>query len=224
MTIVIWLLVINLLAIIVSLILLYFRTYAQEKGKNLATKEDIEEITEKVETVKSDVELLLQRKISFQSERYSALIDCHRQYYVWVNVILNTSIVGDFHKADKFQELAKQKVETAFLEFLAAEAKFDIYFVGSDLLGLEVELRSKTIELSNHLNKWLVKGHTISMHLVNTEALPDSGQKMGKMHEFYAERQQIVTDYYKERQDLYTPIAALTGRFTKMIHAEVVTL
>lgn len=41
-------------AIFISVLIAYFISYLKEKGKNLATKEDIEEITNKVESVKQE--------------------------------------------------------------------------------------------------------------------------------------------------------------------------
>lgn len=113
---VIALFIINLLVIIVSFITLYYKTYSQEKGKNPATKEDIEEITQKVETVKTDIALLGQKKISYHAERYAALIECHNKYYSWINTVLNISITGDFNEADEIRGRAKQKMEDAFLD------------------------------------------------------------------------------------------------------------
>ncbi len=51
------LLICNLVAVIVAvgLVRYWFGSYLQEKGKNLATKEDIEHITEKIETVRASV-------------------------------------------------------------------------------------------------------------------------------------------------------------------------
>lgn len=43
--------------------MIFFKSYFKEKGKNLATLEDIEEITEKVESVKS---IIQKQNISFQ--------------------------------------------------------------------------------------------------------------------------------------------------------------
>ena len=41
-------------AIVISVLITYFISYFKEKAKNLATKEDIQEITEKIESIKHD--------------------------------------------------------------------------------------------------------------------------------------------------------------------------
>ncbi|MCD4654973.1 hypothetical protein K8T06_13695 [bacterium] len=61
----------------------YFPKYFAEKGKNLATKEDIEEITRKVESVKAEIEedkLIFQKKYQLKYEACLdalSLIDAH---------------------------------------------------------------------------------------------------------------------------------------------------
>ncbi len=61
----------------------YFPRYLEEKGKNLATKEDIEEITRKVEGVKAEIEeykLIFQKKYQLKHEACLdalSLIDAH---------------------------------------------------------------------------------------------------------------------------------------------------
>lgn len=54
--------------------------YESEKGKNLATKEDIEEITKQIETIKSEISFESQRKMDFVEERKKRLLDI--LYYV----------------------------------------------------------------------------------------------------------------------------------------------
>lgn len=49
--------------------------YEAEKGKNYATKEDIEEITKQIETVKNEVSFVSQRKKDYIVERKRHLLD-----------------------------------------------------------------------------------------------------------------------------------------------------
>ena len=45
----------QIILILIGLYLALVKSYFQEKGKNIATKEDIEEITQKVEKIKNDL-------------------------------------------------------------------------------------------------------------------------------------------------------------------------
>ena len=52
---------------------LFLPSYLSQKGKNLATKEDVEEITSKVESVKSDYAKLLEEVRSEHKLKFAAL-------------------------------------------------------------------------------------------------------------------------------------------------------
>jgi hypothetical protein len=47
--------VLEILIILIGVYLAFFKSYFEEKGKNLATKEDIQDITEKVEKIKYEL-------------------------------------------------------------------------------------------------------------------------------------------------------------------------
>ena len=59
----------DLILTILGLYLAFGKSYFSEKGKNLATKEDIGIITREIETVKNDVSFSTQRKSEFLKEK-----------------------------------------------------------------------------------------------------------------------------------------------------------
>jgi hypothetical protein len=102
------------LAVIVGLYLAFGKSYFQEKGKNLATIEDIQEITNLVEEVKikftkeSD---FLRSKLSLYSQNFhsiktlerSAIIEVNLKYSEWLNSLGNFSLA--YYSYDNFEEL-----------------------------------------------------------------------------------------------------------------------
>lgn len=66
-----WLIIIAT-SIIVSIIATLITSYLKEKGKNLATKEDIQEITKKIESIKYDYNKQLEEFKQEQLIRYKA--------------------------------------------------------------------------------------------------------------------------------------------------------
>jgi len=81
---------------------IFLPSYFNEKGKNLATKEDVESITATVEKIKSefikDIELIKadltytnQNKFSIKSAERDALIETNTKYAEWLNLLLNVS-------------------------------------------------------------------------------------------------------------------------------------
>ena len=67
--------ILDIIIIGIGLYLALVKSYFKEKGKNLATKEDIGEITSKVENVKSEIELLTHRKMTFEDENDNHLLN-----------------------------------------------------------------------------------------------------------------------------------------------------
>jgi len=69
--------------ILINLLFHFLKSYSSEKGKNLATKEDVAEITEKIESVKKEFTLLVnehQVKFSYlHIEKAKAIIKLYRK-------------------------------------------------------------------------------------------------------------------------------------------------
>jgi hypothetical protein len=60
--------VLEVLILLLGLYLTFFKSYFQEKAKNLATKEDIGEITQTVEKIKNQLSYSTQSKLSLNTE------------------------------------------------------------------------------------------------------------------------------------------------------------
>lgn len=68
---------INILLSIGSILI---KEYLKEKGKNIATKEDIEQITEKIENVKNELSYKNQQKIEWNENTKKLLLDFYSNY------------------------------------------------------------------------------------------------------------------------------------------------
>ncbi len=75
--------------IIVGFIGLYIQNYLSQKGKNLATKEDIEEITSKIENIKNEVSLKSQIKLEYIVAKKKSLLDFLDLSNNWLDFTLN---------------------------------------------------------------------------------------------------------------------------------------
>ncbi len=70
------------------LYLALFKSYFKEKGKNIATLEDIGKITTSVESIKAQLKFALEAKLSFRAEEHSALVDYYSKYYRWLSALM----------------------------------------------------------------------------------------------------------------------------------------
>ena len=78
---------------VLGLYMVFFKSYFQENGKNLATKEDIGKITAEVEKVKSGISILTHSKITLASERRNALMDFNNKYSAYLQYLINLNIL-----------------------------------------------------------------------------------------------------------------------------------
>jgi hypothetical protein len=77
--------ILEVILILLALYLAFFKSYFQEKGKNLATKEDIGEVTQEIESVKNKFQFYTQSRLSLKSEERNALIELHKNYSYWLH-------------------------------------------------------------------------------------------------------------------------------------------
>jgi uncharacterized membrane protein YgaE (UPF0421/DUF939 family) len=61
----------------------FFKSYINEKGKNYATKEDVEEITKKIETVKNEVSFSNSQKSEWLDKNKVTLLNYFDSYVHW---------------------------------------------------------------------------------------------------------------------------------------------
>jgi hypothetical protein len=81
--------ILEIIIVLIGFYLAFFKSYFQQKGKNLATKEDIEHITRIVEKVKNQIQYSTHAKISLKKEEQKSIIKCYETYNNWLNLILN---------------------------------------------------------------------------------------------------------------------------------------
>jgi hypothetical protein len=174
---------IEFLLLILGLYIIFFKSYASEKGKNAATKEDVAEITQRVEVIKSTFiaeteklkgELLVQSqmKIVFHNDKRKAILNLYESFHMWYNQIsdafnnytsFNSLVTGYF---DEF----KIPRFSGYNDFLIASAKFQFYNDNEDINKSILELRTETLQYSNTVSKFF----TIYQNsLLNTKKLKD---------------------------------------------------
>jgi hypothetical protein len=135
--------IIGIVSLVGSFVGTWLRSYFAKKAENLATKQDVEEITRKVETIRSDVEKSKQVELAILGNRIAAIRD------VWAKVVRARNLVLALRPTvsvtsipDRLSEEGKKAIadwSTAYNEFsemLDANAPF-----------LEEELFSKLLDI-----------------------------------------------------------------------------
>ena len=156
-------LIIELTILSVGLILFFtiknfLPSYFNEKGKNLATKEDVEEITKKVEKIKSefvkdiefikaDLNYINQNKFSIKVAERDALIETNNKYSEWLNYLLNISFSDinpeNYLKLNDYYKETKNKK----LNFDISQDNLHLFLHDEELMKVKMECVTETTKL-----------------------------------------------------------------------------
>lgn len=158
----------NIILIVGGFIILYFTiknllpSYFNEKGKNIATKEDISEITKLVEQVKhsftketehlkANLNFLTNIQSSLFSEERSAIIDLNEKYFRWLNILLDSSMndvdVFNNEELDSYSKI----INNSYRDFLNSETRFNLFVKNAELTKFTNQLKIETLKsINNH--------------------------------------------------------------------------
>jgi len=110
--------------------ILFLLTYFREKGKNVATREDIEKITYKIEGVKLEYAMLLkrqsriyERQIAILSKLYKHLLEAQDYSKHMTKRVILTG-----EKTDDYPYLLRDAVTNAYKEFAIGQLLFPVDF------------------------------------------------------------------------------------------------
>lgn len=153
--------VIQITILIIGFIGLNRKSYNLEKGKNLATKEDIGEITKTIESIKTDfireteqiktdLQFDHQVKLSFYNDRKNAVTNLYECYSVWYHNLSESFFYSLELKVDDFEKTLLE-INKLYLLFLRAESKVELYIEDEDLLIIIDELDKLTNNLQAEL-------------------------------------------------------------------------
>ena len=160
-------LVLNVLIFLLLGVEIFFRSYLGEKGKNLATKEDIEEITHKIEGVKTEFfehqtrySSLHQKRFEVMGRTFELLHDPHEYIIHMVSPHQDNSDRGEAQR--------QKQASDAFNELSGYYWQHKIYLPEDLCEGLETILRT--------MQDVFAKYKLSLKHPVNERALELSGE------------------------------------------------
>lgn len=196
-----------MLEVSILLLLLYmvfFKSYFQEKGKNVATKEDVEEITSLVEAVKSQLQFSLQAKLSLRAEEHQALVDYFSKYSAWLSAIINCSTAGI--TKDNTSRLAEIRSQLDMLhqDFDLAAGKMELFVENEDIQSQHGPLLIETLKFQAHAQQVtfeIERMHLESKHIQLNKPLDQWVERyselLGKENELYKKFKEEQLQTYK---------------------------
>jgi hypothetical protein len=218
----------------------YLPNYFNEKGKLLAQKEDIEDITEKIESVKKEfaheTELLkvdLQRFLNFQvshrSEERNAIINFYDKYNQWLYSLLEINF-GAYNRGI-VQELAEKRIfiEKFFAETNVAQAKLRLLVKDKEIIKLSHQLMVEILQFKAWFDKRLLGlQHNLERHnsltdsflivIKNLEGNKELAHSMAEDEKnIEKEKKELVDEFYKNRHEEYSKIIPGDNQFTEIV-------
>jgi hypothetical protein len=198
--------IIELMIVFIGLYLAFFKSYFSEKGKNLATKEDIKDITKTVETVKNEIIFNTQSRLSLQVEERESLVAFYEQYNHWLSSISSISFVDISRENIKSMP---PSIDSAKYDFDIAEGRMHLFVKNEAIDNILYELKVKTMELSYLVRTTLFSLEKNIVDLEFVEQTVETAESSKKLREIFVERNEIVKKYNTEflkQYKLITPI------------------
>lgn len=220
----------------------FLPNYFNEKGKLLAQKEDIQEITEKIEGVKNEftketeflkVELqkLLNFEVSHRTEERNSIINFYDKYNQWLYALLEINF-GAYNKVN-FENLVEKRIyiEKFYAETGVAQSKLRLLVKDDNIIKLAGDLMIELLKFKGWIDKRLL---SLQHNLENHKSLTDQflviikdferNKEVAKSmaeeeKEIKAKRKEIVDEFYANRNGEYEKILTPDSDFRELVKA-----
>ena len=204
--------------LILGLYLVFFKSYFQEKGKNIATKEDIEEITTKVEKVKNEIHYNIEAQYGLKMEERKALFNYYEKYSFWFNTLIESDFSGIDDNTEKLDEITIN-IDKAKFDYELARARMDLLVQNKDLSKLTPDLWKKTFEMQRLKTKTIgeINIHLVKMNNFKATVSDDKGVK--DYQQLLDELFEIIKKHHKELLKLTKLVVPIIEDNKKLIYS-----
>lgn len=199
-------LILETILILIGFYLAFVKSYFQEKGKNLATSEDIENITRKVEHVKkelaeelalskSKIDILYNVELNQLNNQRESLLRFHKVFSNWFNKL--TSSINLVNDSDNNEINLKIKEYFDCYELVLNEySHLELFCEDENFLQLINELKINILkELSRNPVLYLINLIHNNERNNETDKLPETEEKYKEFGRLRDEKIAIVDDF-----------------------------
>ena len=157
-------LIFNILILVGIILMLYFQfyvpSYLKKKGENLATKEDIAQITKEIKEVETKFKVRESGEIDYNSLKRSKILEYFSAINNWQRLITDSS--SDF--SDNYEvknELTINNIKEAKTNYNFKEGEIEIFISDSEFYHLRKDLSVKILMLQFDFEKHCLNISTI---------------------------------------------------------------
>jgi len=215
---------IQIVIVLLGLYIAFFKSYFKEKGKNIATKEDIEHITEKVEKIRHDLHFLTESRLSLRMEERNALIDYYTCYQRWLNTVAGAS-PSDVDESDSagFVKI-NNEIDRAKFEFDSAKSKLGIFVENDDIYELEKSTIIGALSLQHLVQELMCKVEYIHFEMSIIKSNGNDGALLEKYENKLSEKAKLFKNFYEEKLNQYEELVKSSRLLAKLIHDNIKSL
>ncbi len=232
------------LQILTLFALLYFvltKSYFSEKGRNIATKEDIGKITDKIEKVKqaynNESELLkanLNLLSDFQNERNKeskkAILNFYDEYNNWLINSLNVPLSK--YSDDNFTFLRQRCafIEECYIKVNIHHERLRLFIDNAKLFDVINELKIMTIEYSNSVNLFVIntaeqieQRTIVQKYAKPTDNLKDLTDPYRREEmKLFTEHNEKIIEFYKKQRPLFNKFTTIVKETLNNLNQETI--
>ncbi|OIR15454.1 hypothetical protein GALL_37760 [mine drainage metagenome] len=177
----------------------FLKSYFQEKGKNLATKEDIEEITSSVEAIKSSFQYSLQTKLSWRAEEHDALVDYYSKFGAWISTIMGVNLAGiTYENAERLAEITSV-LDDLERQLNAAGSRLELFVSNNDILLQKGPLIIRTLGLQHHAQNVTLEFEGVFLEIEQMK-LNTPIDKQIELYIQFLDKQKTIYKKFKDQQ------------------------
>ncbi len=216
------------LAIEVTLLALlwfmFLKSYFGEKGKNLATKEDVAEITSLVESVKSQLQFFLQAKLSLRAEEHQALVDYFSKYSAWLSAITNFSIAG-IHRDNTFQlSEIRSQLDAHKRDVELAAGKMQLFVENEHIRSRHGTLMIETLKFQGHAQQLTLNIERLHLESKQMELSIPPHEQVQRYKELLEKEMKLYQQFNDEQLQMYKALYPLVQEQRRAISAHIKAL
>jgi hypothetical protein len=198
-------------------------SYFSEKGRNLATKQDISEITELVESVKHDFTketeilkanllVLSSTQVGIIAEERNAIMEFSHNYFKWINILTDSSLSNTDTHSIKSLNKAKSKLSELYMNVRNSHSKLSLLVENNDLIVFSDKMIIKTIEgLSDNSISYILQAIRLLQEWNLKEKLSSIGDEEYKR--FLDDHRHLHQTFCKEMIENYREIMPMHKTF-----------
>lgn len=203
-------LIFSILTFIASLYVVFFKSYFTEKGKNLATKQDIDVITKSVESIKVEFiketerlkhELQFENQINlgYHVDMKNSVIQLYEMYSLWLTMLSESQDNSIGQSSEKLVEVVEE-LSRLYTKFLLAESKSELYIADKTFHEQLYDLKISTVKFHNAIELFLIDLSNLQEDIEEMEAEQDKNDTLIHQEEI-KEKNLAIRDKYHSFQE-----------------------